>query len=36
MQKRCEESEFPALNFTQIGDYQLGKHIGAGAYATVY
>ena len=23
------------MNYTQIGDYKLGKHLGAGAYASV-
>jgi len=23
------------MNFTQIGDYKFGKHLGAGAYASV-
>ena len=35
MQKRCDQSEYAALNFTQIGDYRLGKHLGQGAYASV-
>lgn len=35
MQKRSDLSEYAALNFTQIGDYKLGKQIGAGAFASV-
>lgn len=35
MQKRCDQSEYAALNFTQIGDYKIGKHLGAGSYASV-
>lgn len=23
------------MNFTQIGEYKIGKHLGAGAYASV-
>lgn len=35
MKKRSLESEYHALNYTQIGDYKIGKHLGAGAYASV-
>ena len=35
MQKRADQSEYAALNFTQIGDYKIGKQVGVGAYATV-
>ena len=35
MQIRSKKSEYSALNFTQIGDYTIGKHLGAGAYASV-
>lgn len=35
MQKRSDQSEYAALNFTQIGDYKLGNHLGSGAYASV-
>ena len=35
MQKRTDASEYAVLNFTQIGDYRLGKQLGAGAYAAV-
>lgn len=35
MQKRSDTSEYAALNFTQIGDYKFGKHLGAGSYASV-
>ena len=36
MQKRTEgSSEFGASNFTQISDYKIGKHLGAGNYASV-
>lgn len=35
LSKRCEDSEFGASNFTQITDYQIGKHLGSGAYASV-
>jgi len=28
-------SEYNALNYTQMGDYRLGKHLGAGSYASV-
>jgi|LauGreDrversion4_2_1035121.scaffolds.fasta_scaffold1020001_1 serine/threonine protein kinase len=35
MQKRCDNSDYAALNFTQIGDYKIGKQLGAGAYASV-
>lgn len=35
MNKRNDQSEYAALNFTQIGDYKIGKHLGAGAYASV-
>jgi serine/threonine protein kinase len=35
MQKRADQSDYAAMNFTQIGDYKFGKHLGAGAYASV-
>lgn len=35
MQKRCDQSEFSAMNFTQIGDYKIGRHLGSGSYASV-
>lgn len=35
MQKRSDSSEYAAMNFTQVGDYKIGKHLGAGAYASV-
>lgn len=35
MQKRVDQSDYAALNFTQIGDYKFGKHMGAGSYASV-
>ena len=33
--KRCEESEYAAMNFTPISDYQIGKHLGSGAFGQV-
>lgn len=30
-----KQSDYAALNFTSIGDYKMGKHLGAGAYASV-
>ena len=33
--KRAEESDYGASNYTQITDYQIGKHLGSGAYASV-
>ncbi len=27
--------QYAALNFSQIGEYKIGKHLGAGAYASV-
>lgn len=35
MQKRVGDSEYSAMNFTQIGDYKMSKHLGAGSYASV-
>ena len=35
MQKRAEQSEFGATNYTQIGDYKMSRHLGAGSYASV-
>ena len=33
--KREQDSEYNASNYTQITDYQIGKHLGSGAYASV-
>ena len=33
--KKAESSDYQASNYTQIGDYRLGLHLGAGAYASV-
>ena len=33
MQKKVDE--FGASNFTKILDYQIGRHLGQGAYASV-
>ena len=30
-----QQSDFHATNLTQMGDYRLGKHLGAGSYASV-
>jgi len=35
LQKKQDVSEYNASNFTQISDYQIGKHLGQGAYASV-
>ena len=36
LSKRVENAaEFPSTNFTQMGDYRLGRHLGAGSYASV-
>lgn len=32
---RLPTTEFNASNYTTIGDYQIGKHLGVGAYASV-
>ena len=34
-QRKAEDSEFGASNYTQITDYRIGKHLGSGAYASV-
>lgn len=34
-QNKKRPDQYAALNFTQIGEYKLGKHLGAGAYASV-
>lgn len=33
--KRADDSEYNASNYTQITDYQIGRHLGSGAYASV-
>ena len=33
--KRAEDSDYNASNYTQITDYQIGRHLGSGAYASV-
>ena len=35
MKKRSDNSEFSNMNFTQLGDYKIGRHLGSGAYASV-
>lgn len=37
MQKKGEAGggEYNASNYTQISDYQIGKHLGQGSYASV-
>ena len=35
LQKRANDSEYGASNFTQITDYLIGRHLGSGAYASV-
>ena len=36
LSKRMEQpTEFQATNYTQMGDYRLGRHLGAGSYASV-
>lgn len=34
-QKKAEESEYNATNYTVISDYKVGKFLGTGAYASV-
>lgn len=34
-EQKKNESEYGAFNYTSIGDYQIGKHLGAGNYASV-
>lgn len=35
LQKKSEDSEYSATNYTQFSDYRVGRHLGAGAYAQV-
>lgn len=35
LNKRADDSEYGASNYTQITDYQIGRHLGSGAYASV-
>ena len=35
MQRKNETSEYNASNLTSITEYQIGKHLGQGAYASV-
>lgn len=34
-QKKADESEYGATNYTHITEYKIGRHLGAGAYAAV-
>ena len=34
-QKRAQQSDYHASNYTQIGDYIFQRHLGAGSYASV-
>ena len=35
LSRKSDDSEYSASNYTQITDYQIGRHLGSGAYASV-